>query len=218
MHKIKTLIVKLKDARSKRVMFVSHCLLNENTRYLGGAMKPAGVNEIIDELQRKDIGIVQMPCPEQRAWGGVLKRKMLRGYDLNHSLLKWFRKPYMSYFVWMTKRLYSGLTHDIANQIEDYTKSGFEVVGIIGVKGSPSCGVSRSLDLEKSSDFLANLEIDKLNPDDFNENIYKADLVDWEGLFIKALKQSLWKKQIKIKFLEFDLLKEVKKESTEFKI
>ena len=29
------------DARSGEVVFVSHCLLNQNTRYLGGAVCPA---------------------------------------------------------------------------------------------------------------------------------------------------------------------------------
>jgi hypothetical protein len=34
------LLERLKDERSKRVIFVSHCWLNENTRYLGGAFRP----------------------------------------------------------------------------------------------------------------------------------------------------------------------------------
>ncbi len=42
---------RLRDERGKRVVFVSHCLLNENTRYLGGAFHSGGVLEIV-ELQR----------------------------------------------------------------------------------------------------------------------------------------------------------------------
>ena len=30
----------LSDARSGRVMFVSHCMLNQNVRYQGGATRP----------------------------------------------------------------------------------------------------------------------------------------------------------------------------------
>ena len=30
---------RLADERGRRIAFVSHCLLNENTRYLGGAFK-----------------------------------------------------------------------------------------------------------------------------------------------------------------------------------
>jgi len=68
-EKIRILQERLKDERGKKVVFVSHCLLNENTRYLGGAFRKAGVDEIIMELQRQGIGIVQMKCPEQKAWG-----------------------------------------------------------------------------------------------------------------------------------------------------
>lgn len=70
------LLAQLRDERSKRVIFVSHCILNENTRYLGGAFRPAGVDELVDAFQRQRLDICQMPCPEQRAWGGVLKRRL----------------------------------------------------------------------------------------------------------------------------------------------
>jgi uncharacterized protein YbbK (DUF523 family) len=56
------------------VVFVSHCLLNQNVRYLGGATRPGGVDDAIAALRRTGAGVVQMPCPEQRAWGGVCKR------------------------------------------------------------------------------------------------------------------------------------------------
>src|SRR6478609_1837320 len=74
------LLDQLRDERSRRVVFVSHCLLNENTRYTGGATRPGAVAEIIDELIAADYGIYQLPCPERLAWGGVLKRHGLRLY------------------------------------------------------------------------------------------------------------------------------------------
>ena len=52
---------RLRDERGRRVVFVSHCLLNENTRYLGGAFHSGAVPEIA-ELQRLGIGIHQMRC------------------------------------------------------------------------------------------------------------------------------------------------------------
>jgi len=59
------------------VIFVAHCLLNENTRYLGGARCGGAVREIVQPCLEHDIGVVQPPCPEQHAWGGVLKRRFL---------------------------------------------------------------------------------------------------------------------------------------------
>lgn len=74
------LLKRLEDERSKRVIFVSHCLLNENTRYLGGAFRRGCVDELVDGFQQEGLGIYQMRCPEQRAWGGVLKRHLLPIY------------------------------------------------------------------------------------------------------------------------------------------
>lgn len=49
-------------------------------RYLGGAGRAGGVREVVDGYLAEGIGIHQMPCPEQRAWGGVLKPRMLAAY------------------------------------------------------------------------------------------------------------------------------------------
>lgn len=61
-------------------MSVSHCLLNQNVRYLGGAACPGVVPATVDAFIRNGTGLYQMPCPEQAAWGGVLKRYVLRFY------------------------------------------------------------------------------------------------------------------------------------------
>ena len=76
--RLRGLRLRLQDERSGRVVFVSHCLLNQNTRYLGGAFRPGAVHEVVDPYLQDGTGICQMPCPEQLAWGGVLKRHLLR--------------------------------------------------------------------------------------------------------------------------------------------
>ena len=68
--RLRRLRSRLWDARSGRVVFVSHCLLNQNTRYLGGAFRPGAVHEVLDPFMQGGIGICQMPRPEQLAWGG----------------------------------------------------------------------------------------------------------------------------------------------------
>jgi hypothetical protein len=55
------------DDRSGRVVFISHFLLNQNTRYLGGAVCPGAVVDAIDSFVSGGMGIVQMECPEQRS-------------------------------------------------------------------------------------------------------------------------------------------------------
>jgi hypothetical protein len=71
-EKTRLLLDRLADDRRKRVIFLSHCLRNENTRYLSGACRAACVREVVEECIDRELGIVQMPSPEQQAWGGVL--------------------------------------------------------------------------------------------------------------------------------------------------
>src|SRR6476646_3581028 len=86
---------KMRDARRRRVVFLSHCLLNETTRYPGGACRPGCISEVVQRCLTEDLGIVQMPCPEQRAWGGVLKRRLLPVFGLRerHRVLYGFLQP-----------------------------------------------------------------------------------------------------------------------------
>ncbi|PKN70365.1 MAG: hypothetical protein CVU54_05805 [Deltaproteobacteria bacterium HGW-Deltaproteobacteria-12] len=209
MAKIHLLQEKLKDERGRKVIFLSHCLLNENTRYLGGAFRKAGIDELIDELQKQGIGIVQMKCPEQKTWGGVLKREMLMGYGISGTPMNAFRKPYMLFFLWKSRRSFRKIAKDVVAEIKDYIDSGFDVVGIVGIKGSPSCGVSAALDLKKSAEFAAYLEIEKLNKEYFNQYCYKKCLVNKSGIFFDELKQELYAHHIKVNFFEHDLLTEL---------
>ena len=82
------LLDRLRDQRGRRVVLVSHCLLNQNTRYAGGATRAGAVAELADELIGAGYGIHQLPCPERLAWGGVLKRHSLRLYHskVGHSI------------------------------------------------------------------------------------------------------------------------------------
>ena len=52
------------DARSKKIIFVSSCLLNTNNKVFGLARYPGMCKEIVDILQRYNLGINQMQCPE----------------------------------------------------------------------------------------------------------------------------------------------------------
>lgn len=83
---VRILSEKLRDERSQKVVFVSHCILNENTRYLGGAFRKGCVDEVVDRLRAMEVGIVQMPCPERECWGGVLKKDIVRAYGSNRSI------------------------------------------------------------------------------------------------------------------------------------
>jgi hypothetical protein len=154
-----------------------------------------------------------MKCPEQKAWGGVLKKEMLRAYGAK-QIPVFFRNLYINQFIAKTKRIYKVLAREVAQEIEDYKKSGVEVLGVIAINGSPTCGNSVSMDLQKSADLLINIDTNKIDKDDLNSKLYKNCLVNKEGLFIEALKKELWGRNISIPFFEHDLVAEIKGEKS----
>lgn len=208
MKKFHTLIQRLEDKRSKKVVFLSHCLLNENTRYLGGACRGGCVKEILEPYLTNNIGSIQMPCPEQYAWGGVLKKHLLRLYGTKGTWLYRFRYIFLPLMLWYTNVIYGRLARAIARQIQDYLKSGFSVTSIIGVDGSPSCGMNTTLDFPKSFELIANVNVETITVKEMN-NIIRQSLVSGRGLFINILQKELGKRNINPSYQAHDLMTEL---------
>ena len=203
---------RLPDERGRRVVFVSHCLLNENTRYLGGAFRPGGVVELIGELSDQGVGICQMPCPEQRAWGGVLKRRMLLAYGARGTPLYRARGPLLWLFIAHTRAVYRGLARAVARDISDYARSGVTVVGIIGVGASPSCGVRTTLDIRRSFEAMAALDAAALDRRAVNKQVVMACRRAGSGIFIRALERELDRRGLRVPLFEHDLVAEMRGE------
>lgn len=162
--------------------------------------------------------MVQMKCPEQKAWGGVLKESMWKPVGSKNTFLGTLTRVFLPLFIWNTKRVYRKIAKEVVEEIRDYRESGFEVLGIIGIAGSPSCGVNMTLDMKKSIEFLANTELDELNREKINGPGNKELLIEGEGFFIEALKNELRKKNIKIRFYEHDLISEIQGEKIKIEL
>jgi predicted secreted protein len=200
---------RLADERSREVVFVSHCLLNENTRYLGGAFHPGVVPEVVEAVRRRGAGIHQMRCPEQRAWGGTLKPWLLPAYGARGTLRHRVRRPLLRAFVAYTRLAYRRLAREAARDIEDYVRSGVAVIGIVGVDASPSCGVATTLDLGCSLAVLADSPIATIDRRRINQAAVAGCVVAGEGLFVRALKRELARRHLDVPFLSHDLVAEM---------
>ena len=125
------------DARSKSVIFVAHCILNQNAISDGTASYPGHVKEILDLMSASDVGIVQMPCPELHCLGldrgdpGGGGRPVVQENTRIRRMLSQDGS---------TARIEQLVQH-VMVQILEYQKYGFETKGIVGVNRSPSCGV-----------------------------------------------------------------------------
>jgi predicted secreted protein len=125
------------DKRSKKIILVAHCILNQNTKLDRCAHYPGAVSGIARRLVDSGLGLVQLPCPEMLFLG--LDRRAAPTAD-----------PSIEQEDTRIGRLMSApdgeafcrnLAQDILQQVLDYRSHGFEVVGLLGVNGSPTCGV-----------------------------------------------------------------------------
>lgn len=112
--------------RNKKVIFVSHCLLNQNVRPLGTEKYPGNIKGLLELLAEAGIGIVQLPCPQLEFNGGGLTRRV-KNKDVYDT------KGYRKYC--------QKTSHNLLKQIEKYLKEDYNVIGILGVEFSSTCGV-----------------------------------------------------------------------------
>jgi uncharacterized protein YbbK (DUF523 family) len=199
----------LADKRSGRVVFVSHCILNENVRYLGGAGRRGSIDEVVDGFQAAGVGICQMPCPEQRAWGGVAKRSLIPMYGSEGTLRYRLRRPLTLVFLWRTRWVYGRLARRVVRDIADYARSGFEVAGVVGVGASPSCGVFHTLDVPRSLEVIAGCHVTAVDARRLNTALMASARIDGQGYFIRALHRGLARRGLAIPFREHDLAAEL---------
>lgn len=206
------LLDQLRDSRGRRVVLVSHCLLNENTRYAGGATRPGAVVEIVNELMTAGYGIHQLPCPERLAWGGVLKRRSLLLYHSKGGPWYPLRGVLLTAFVWWTKAVYKRLARQVAREVADYQRAGVAVDGIVGIGASPSCGVTTTLDLSASLEVVATCPAAALTREVMNEKAVLGCRRAGEGLFIRALDRELRHRGMALPAMEHDLAAELRGE------
>ena len=125
------------DARSKTILFVAHCILNQNSISDGTAAYPGSVKPIIALLLESGIGIVQLPCPEMMCLG--LDRGDKTGaaspvIEENTRIRKALEQE-------TAVQKLNALVGPLVFQIMEYQKYGFDIRGIVGINRSPSCGV-----------------------------------------------------------------------------
>jgi predicted secreted protein len=203
----------LADNRSHRVVFVSHCLLNQNVRYLGGAAQAGGVPGVVNQYQDAGVGIYQMPCPEQRASGGVLKRYLVPMYGSAGTWRYSLRRPLTWVFLVYSRLVYAQVARRVVRDLADYVRSGLGVVGIVGVGASPSCGVFQTLDVPRSVEVAAACPVESTDTATFNPALMSTATTAGSGYFIKALRRGLKQRHLVIPFCEHDLVAELRENS-----
>lgn len=110
--------------RSKKIVIVSHCILNQNSVVYPLA-RAKGAFNISNFLVNSGAGIYQLPCPEFKYLG--LSRKPMEKNE--------FDTP--SY-----RNLCKSLAAEVVLDIKEYKSQGYTLCGIIGINNSPTCSIS----------------------------------------------------------------------------
>jgi len=115
-----------KDARSRTVVMVCHCLLNQNAKVEPLAEYPGTFEPLMRLLVDAGVGIIQLPCPE------------LAHLGVDRPLGTDTREQYDS-------PAYRAVCQGIATRAADlagrYGAAGYRIACVLGVEGSPSCSV-----------------------------------------------------------------------------
>ncbi len=198
-RRYRALQASMADTRSREVVFVPHCLLNQNTRYLSGSVCRGVVSAAVAPYLADGTGIVQMPCPEQRVWGGVIKTRML--WLIQHPRIARVAPALLPLALPYVRWHYAHHARAVARDIEDYLASGLSVRGIVGVAGSPSCGVHTTLDLKRAAE-AARRPRNPATADWMNATVVEPALRPGRGLFVEELTRAMTHRGAQVPLLE----------------
>jgi len=113
--------------RSRRVAVLAHCHLNVNTKVHGLADYAGARGDVVGPLIERGIGLIQLPCPEatflgMKRWGMTREQYDVPAYRRH------------------CKKILKPIVESLIVLAED----GCVIESVIGVDGSPSCGVERT--------------------------------------------------------------------------
>ncbi len=156
-----------------KIIFVAHCVLNTASKVV---MYEEDEMEQEEKLRLKFVGkalelgvqLVQLPCPEftlygANRWGHVSNQ-------FNNPFFRSHCRKIISPFIMELKEYLA-------------CPSRFEVLGIVGIDGSPSCGVN----LTCSADWYGSFG----NRNNLNETFNSVKMVNSKGIFFDELEKML---------------------------
>ncbi|MBS7611935.1 DUF523 domain-containing protein [Candidatus Bathyarchaeota archaeon] len=122
-----------KYTNSNYVVAVAHCILNQATRWFwegdSGAWTEGFVSDFLERLKLMGVGLYQLPCPEFGLLGNPRRPMTRDDYEL------------LPGFIEHCRTLAENVLRDLKAFKELSTEPKIEVLAIIGIEGSPSCGV-----------------------------------------------------------------------------
>lgn len=169
--------------KNKKIIILCHCLINPFSKVFNFRTPNEDFElkkkELISLFFNNDIGIIQLPCPELTCYGCNRWGHVKEQFDTTH-----FRE---------TCKL---LLNESVNQMYEYTKNNYSILGIIGINGSPSCGVSKTCSANWYGELSSNSNL--------SDMLSSINLIDEPGILIEELHTLLKSKNLSIPIYGID--------------
>lgn len=167
----------------KKIVFVSHCVLNTASKVTEGASCDITEEEVarrkfLHKAIEQDIHIIQLPCPEFNLYGASRWGHTKEQFD-NPFYKDNCRRMLEPYIL----------------QIKEYINAShnFEVLGVIGIDGSPSCGVNFTCCGDWGGELSSHPDIKSV--------IQGVHVKTEKGVFMEVLEKMLQENGIDIKMI-----------------
>lgn len=166
--------------RGKRICVVANCLLNVNAKVPFYGFYPGANRAVLDPLLDDGVGLLQLPCPETsylglRRWG--VTREQLDTQSYREHCERILRAPLLEMLA--------------------YRDAGYELLRVLGVNGSPSCGVERTCEGYLGGEIPRDLE-------SLERQAGRVSLVPGKGVFMSVLSDLLSRHGLTVELVGVD--------------
>lgn len=165
--------------RSKKIIVICHCLLNANAKIYPLASCSGVYQDVLKKYIEGGYGIVQLPCPETGYLG--LNRWGMSREQYDHPHFREYCRKILK------PTLY---------QLKAFVDAGYEISGVIGMNGSPNCGVTQTCIGFTGGEICAQTDIKKQQ-----QNL---SFTSGKGVFFRILEKMLTDEQILLNFEAID--------------
>lgn len=178
--------------RFKKCIFIAPCLLFPHIAAVGYCKREDYdiAIELLKYFYKNEINIVPYPCPEK-----ILCEKKIKSF----ARISGGKNTYLDFGI---KEIAKEITNQIIDEYMVMKNMGFEVLGIIGIKNSPACGLgttkNRGTSAEDIKKFAKNWREIPKEKIEFFKN-YKVKEIKEDGILFELLKE-----KISIPFYAYD--------------
>lgn len=161
----------------KNIILLSHCLLNPHSQ-VRAEKERESMEPLLTWLTKNKIGIIQMACPETevcglRRWGHVREQ-----FDNIN-----YRKACRS------------MVSQKADEVSEYINNGCRLLAVVGIDGSPSCGINFSCSSEDWGGEISSIK-------DFTK-IKNINYPRIPGIYMEELKKIFFENSITTNFIAY---------------